>query len=103
MRDVFQAPHLTEAHLAQALLEAEGILAGIRGGAHHATRGEVGGIPGQLPVVYVLDEGDFDRARALLAAAREPMTGDPWTCGCGESHEPQFQACWKCGQAKLQA
>lgn len=100
MKDVYEALNLADAHLLKGLLEAEGIQAEIRGGAHHATRGEVGGIPGMLPVVWVLDDGDFGRALALVKAYPGETTGEPWACACGEIHEPQFNACWKCGLEK---
>jgi hypothetical protein len=100
MKDVYEALNLADAHLLKGLLEAEGIPAEVRGGAHHATRGEIGGIPGMLPVVCVLKDTDFDRATALVKAYPGTIQGEPWVCICGETHEPQFHACWKCGRSK---
>ena len=61
---------------------------------------------GELPVnetwpeLWVIDDADFDRARALVdgivAAARE--SASPWRCAsCGEPMEGQFTDCWSCG------
>ncbi len=77
MKDVYEAMNLADAHLLKGLLEADGIPAEIRGGAHHATRGEVGGIPGMLPVVWVLYDSDFERAAALVKAYPGKRPGSP--------------------------
>ena len=61
---------------------------------------------GELPVnetwpeIWVIDDADFDRARALVdgivAAAHESAPG--WRCAsCGEPMEGQFTDCWNCG------
>ena len=64
---------------------------------------------GELPVnetwpeIWVIDDADFDRARALVDAivstahASEP----PWLCAsCGEQMEGQFTDCWRCGASR---
>ena len=61
---------------------------------------------GELPVnetwpeIWVIDDRDFDRARALVDAvvatanASEPR----WRCAsCAEQIEGQFTDCWRCG------
>ena len=52
------------------------------------------------PELWITDDRDFDRARALVdavmatAAAPDP----PWCCAsCGEQVEGQFTDCWRCG------
>ena len=61
---------------------------------------------GELPVnetwpeVWVVDDRDFDRARAFVDAivATANMSDPPWCCGsCGEHMEGQFTDCWRCG------
>ena len=65
---------------------------------------------GELPVnetwpeIWVTDDRDFDRARALvdaiLAAAHEESE-PPWRCAsCGEQMEGQFTDCWRCGASR---
>ena len=47
--------------------------------------------------VWVLREGDAERAERVLRR-KEPADDDPWRCpSCGESCEPQFTQCWRCG------
>ena len=61
---------------------------------------------GELPVnetwpeIWVADDRDFDRARALVDAIMEaadaPMVS--WRCAsCGEQMDGQFTDCWRCG------
>ena len=61
---------------------------------------------GELPInetwpeVWVTDDRDFERARALVAAvAPEAGASDPpWRCAsCEELVEGQFTDCWRCG------
>jgi hypothetical protein len=50
------------------------------------------------PELWVIDDRDLERARALVQALLESrIEGDPWHCpSCGEQLEPQFTACWRC-------
>ena len=67
---------------------------------------ELGGGLGDLPVLdcapelWVLDDEHASRAEALIGAgARSAASGAPWRCSaCSEDNEPQFAACWHCGQ-----
>ena len=64
---------------------------------------------GELPVnetwpeVWVIDDRDFDRARALVAAivAAAHESEPAWRCGsCDEQMEGQFTDCWRCGASR---
>jgi hypothetical protein len=67
---------------------------------------ELGGGIGDLPVfdcapeIWVLDDGDAERAAALIRdSVRQATSAAPWHCPqCGEDNEPQFAACWSCGR-----
>jgi Putative prokaryotic signal transducing protein len=67
---------------------------------------ELGGGLGDLPVldcspeIWVLDDGDADRAEALIRDSVQPAAAAAsWCCPrCGEDNEPQFAACWSCGR-----
>lgn len=51
-----------------------------------------------FPVLWVLEERDFERARALVEhfLAQESAVTD-WQCSyCGELNERQFHQCWNC-------
>jgi hypothetical protein len=106
VKRVFVATHPTEAHLVQGLLEAEGIAAEVRGESLFAARGEAPLTPETLPSVWVVDDGEADRAAAILAAygrddAGPRGRGPTWRCpACRERLEPQFTQCWRCGASR---
>lgn len=68
---------------------------------------ELGGAIGDLPVfdaapeIWVLDDAEAERAVALIHDSVRPAAGAaPWRCHrCGEDNEPQFAACWSCGES----
>ena len=64
---------------------------------------------GELPVnetwpeLWVIDDRDVDRARALVdgIVAAAHASGPPWRCAsCGEHMEGQFTDCWSCGASR---
>ncbi len=82
----------------RALLEAQGIPCVVR-------NEYLGGAAGELPPhecwpeLWVVEAGDWDRARALVEAQLGPTHAPPWTCpDCGEAIEGQFAQCWHCGR-----
>ena len=60
---------------------------------------------GELPInetwpeIWITDDRDFERARALVDAVVAACPSDPpWCCtSCGEQVEGQFTDCWRCG------
>jgi hypothetical protein len=95
MRRLAQAPNIAIAALwADALCQA-GITASVQRYYLGAAAGELP--PDQcLPEVWLLDDGQHDRALALLHA----LTHRPqrhWRCACGETVEGGFDHCWQCG------
>ena len=64
---------------------------------------------GELPVnetwpeLWVVDDRDADRARALVDAivATAHVSEPSWRCAsCGEQMEGQFTDCWRCGASR---
>ena len=52
------------------------------------------------PTLCVVNDEDFDRARAILNAAvlPPPSTQADWKCAsCGEEVPGTFDTCWNCG------
>ena len=39
---------------------------------------------------------DEKQAEQLIAEFAARNQGQPWTCACGEVHEPAFEICWNC-------
>jgi hypothetical protein len=90
---------LQAAHLANAL-RAAGIACEVR---NTTLAGAVGDIPWLecAPQIWLEREADEARAQALLEELRRPVSGPAWTCAtCGETLEPQFAACWRCGSLR---
>lgn len=102
MPQVYESSNHADAALVCGLLRAEGIAAEVRGDALFALVGTGTQVPGVLPAVWILDPAQEERARARIASYFEDGqgAGGAWICACGESHEPQFTACWKCGKER---
>jgi hypothetical protein len=102
LKQVYLAQDPIEANLLVGLLKAEGIEAVVQGEYLYAIRGLV---PATYPTVWVVDENEYDQARALaLEFDRQQREGggpeplESWVCPvCGETIEGQFDQCWHCG------
>jgi Putative prokaryotic signal transducing protein len=94
------ATNLPEAHLLLHRLEQAGIEARVLN--EHA-QGGLGEIPftHAYPEIWVMEEADEARARAILAEfERPPASREPVRCrDCGEMNPPAFEICWQCGKA----
>ncbi|MDE3244598.1 MAG: DUF2007 domain-containing protein [Acidobacteriota bacterium] len=103
MMKVFEAQHHAEAHFVAGLLDASGISAEVRGESLFTTVEGGAAISGMRPSVWILEDGQQTEAREILAQYSTgrgipAFSQGPWTCPhCGETHEPQFAACWNCG------
>ena len=57
-----------------------------------------------IPQLWVLNDTDIDRAKALIKELNDPENGvqsTQWQCPeCGTSQEPAFTHCWKCSTAR---
>ena len=99
MQVVYISRTAGEAILVQGLLGDEGIEAVVRGAALAGVSGEVPADQA-MPRVCVEDE-DLAKAQSLIDEFTGRITldaGPPWACAsCGETHDPQFGACWRCG------
>ncbi len=90
------ADNLMIATLWREMLEAAGIRCEVRNRYIGAAVGE---LPADqvAPQVWLRDERDETRARALLDEWRRPKSLPPWNCfRCGEIVEGQFFQCWNC-------
>ena len=104
MKRVHVASDSAQARLLQQLLEAEGLGVLVKGEYLDTLRGEIP-LPEALPEVWVLEDEQEERAREIVS---EHLTGPAlaeteasWVCpGCSEELEPQFRACWSCGEGR---
>jgi hypothetical protein len=57
-----------------------------------------------VPQLWVLNEADTGRAKALIKELRYPESSEQpqsWVCpGCGEPQEAEFTHCWKCSSSR---
>lgn len=100
MKLVARADHPLQAAIWADTLRAAGIRCEVR---NTALSGALGEIPFLecAPQLWLVDDADEDRARGILHALRQPVSGAAWRCAtCGEESEPQFGSCWKCGAAR---
>jgi hypothetical protein len=84
------------------VLESAGIQCLIRGEMLTGLAGDAPP-PDCIPEIWVMDDAQLDEARQILASLlSEPVsTGPAWKCPrCGESLEPQFDSCWRCGSPR---
>jgi len=95
---VFRAASLIQVAHARNVLLTAGIQSELR---NQYLAGAMGDLPmlETWPQLFVDDTDEQAALRALARAAAVP-TGAAWTCErCGESLEPQFTSCWRCGSS----
>jgi len=105
MKRVYMASNLAAAHMVEAVLKENDIVACVRGETLNFYSGATPP-DGMGPAVYLVNDEDYARARGLIenfehARTSDPAVGDSWQCpACGERMGAQFTDCWKCGAAK---
>ena len=100
MKKVLQAPNLAIATLWADQLSAAGIAATVQRAYASGIAGEIP--PDQaLPEVWVQDDAEQARAKALLFEWTH-LPEQRWACrGCGEIVEGPFEQCWNCGMLRM--
>jgi hypothetical protein len=97
MKRVFSSYDLSAVHHARNLLEVEGIRAEVRNELLSSAMGELPPVDCQAEL-WVLRDADAARAESILRHGTAAAQGPSWRCsGCGETSEPQFTQCWRCG------
>lgn len=102
MKLIFSSPNLVEVSELKDMLDAAGIDCYI---ANEAAAKLTGGIPMSetMPELWIEDDARLEEAMQIKQSWQSPppVNAPPWTCPkCGETIEPQFTSCWKCGTAK---
>ncbi|MCB1872942.1 MAG: DUF2007 domain-containing protein [Chromatiaceae bacterium] len=97
MRALYQSKDRVEAQLLKDFLASYHIQTVVHGEFLNGAAGELPVQP--FPVLWVLEERDFDRAKALIVHfLMQESAGIDWhCCRCGEHNEGQFHQCWNCG------
>ncbi|HVY06117.1 MAG TPA: DUF2007 domain-containing protein [Burkholderiales bacterium] len=98
MRKICSVPTLPDAHLLRGLLEREGIDARVFNENAQSLMGEIP-IHHAWPEVWVMDERDTEKARALIQSIERPVDCRRAFCPhCGEENPGNFQVCWNCAR-----
>lgn len=99
MKLLLRCDHVLQAEHYANVLRAAGIRCMVR---NTALAGAIGDIPfiECAPQVWIENTLDEHRASELLGSLRQPVEGTPWQCECGETIEPQFGQCWRCGAVR---
>jgi len=102
MKEIFSSIDVSRVGLYKSMLDEAGIACFVRNEA----MGTIGGlvIPALYPVLCIANDGDLDRARAVLDSFREPVsnTGAEWVCPkCGSMVPPGFDTCWNCERERM--
>jgi hypothetical protein len=93
----FRAVSLVEAQLVADFLGAGGIEVRIFNQYAQSASGEIPPASA-YPQVWVVDDAQFARARALIAEfVNRPTPGSRSCPRCGEDNPVNFLSCWACG------
>ena len=98
MKRLTTAPNIAVATLWSDLLGQAGIAVSLQRMYASSIAGELP--PDQAcPEIWVTDDSQLERARALLDELRNPVHRR-WSCpGCSEQVDGPFEQCWNCGAA----
>lgn len=105
MKKVYTTDSLVTVQHLKNLLELEGVACLVKNDQLYTLRAEVP-FAEVWPQLWVINDGDLDRARAVVAEHLAGPAADlpGWTCGsCGEAMEGQFTDCWNCGASRPEA
>ena len=100
MRLIFDNIDFTIVGHMQTILEAEGIPTELRNAGSAGLAGEVP-YTQVYPELWILNNGDESKARAIIRDYREKDAATPpgpnWTCPkCGETVDGIYTECWNC-------
>ena len=81
---------------AKNLLEAESIDVFLKNEFAQSGIGETSPID-TWPELWVLNDGDYDRAVTILENSLSAESAPEWVCEkCGETNDASFEVCWNC-------
>lgn len=102
MKRIFSSPNLIEVAQLKDTLESASIACFIRNEFSSGLSPEIP-LTESTPELWIENDQDISQALQLKAdwQASAKVVGDCWVCpACGETSEPQFTSCWKCGTAR---
>jgi hypothetical protein len=99
MRRIFSSYDRVAVHHWRNLLESVGVRAEVRNDLLSSAMGELPPAECQAEL-WILDDRDAERAERIVreGGTRAHEGRSAWRCSaCGETSEPQFTQCWRCG------
>jgi len=102
MKRIFSSPNLIEVAQLKDTLESAGIACFIRNEISAGLAPEIP-LTDSTPELWLQHDHDLAAALQLKADWQGPskVVGTNWVCpSCGETSEPQFTTCWKCGATR---
>jgi len=102
MKIILSSPNLNEVAQLRNMLDRAGIACFMRNEVSAGLSPEIPLAEG-LPELWIQADHDLAEALRIKAACQtvSPVGGANWVCPvCGETSEPQFTSCWKCGVNK---
>jgi len=94
---VYTHPNIMVVVQARSAIEIAGIRSVLRNEYAAGAIGELAPIDA-WPEIWVLDDGDYERATSLIAASQAAMQEPDWQCVQCNNHCPAtFDSCWHCG------
>jgi hypothetical protein len=103
MRKIFSSPIVGEIPRLRSMLESAGIDCVLR---NEVSAGLSPGVPMPecTPELWIQDDDRLAEALQIKENFQSSVTavGADWRCPmCGETSEPQFTSCWKCGTLRV--
>lgn len=86
------------ANNAKNIIESVGIVTFLKNEFAQGAVGEVAAFD-CWPEVWVVDDSDFERAKAAIAESDKPRSMHDWICNhCLEKNDASFEICWQCNE-----
>lgn len=97
MKRIYTDDNIVVLHSVKNVLELNDI-ASIVKNEHTIPAGARHGINNIFHELWILNDGDYERASALIESEIvNPIPKDGWLCSnCSEENEGSFEVCWKC-------
>jgi phage terminase large subunit GpA-like protein len=102
MKKIFSSPIIGEIPQLRNMLESAGIACLIRNEASAGLSPDLP-IAESTPELWIQEDERLAEALQIKAdfQASPTIVGADWKCPkCGETSEPQFSSCWKCGATR---
>lgn len=102
MKIIFSSPQLIQVSQLKDMLERANIACFIRNEISSGLSPEIP-MTESTPELWVQNDQDLTAAMEIKKdwQAAPTAVGSDWVCPrCGETLEPQFSSCWKCGAGK---